>query len=139
MKEKIFVIAAFVLTFAVGVLTGALVVREFSHPPLPPSRMGYEMGRHRPITSKELGAKLNLSKEQRQQVQQIIAKHQQQLRKHLSQMRPTSRQIFKQMVAEIDSVLTPEQREKFHRDFPMPGKMPPWPGPKPDSMRPPEF
>jgi Spy/CpxP family protein refolding chaperone len=125
MKEKFFVIAAFVLTFAAGVLTGALVVRQFGAPPPMRPRTAHEPGRPpRGFMVEMLKPRLNLSETQSQEVAQIIAKYEEQLRQHFRQMRPQSSQIIRQMAAEIDSVLTPEQRQKFHQEFPPLWKMP---------------
>jgi len=122
MQAKIFVVAAFVLTFAVGVLTGALIVRNFGHPEPPPwTKMDkHHLERHEPVRIEILKSRLNLNETQSQQIAAIIAKHDKQLRQHFGQIRFSSRQIFKQMTVEIDSVLTPEQRQKFHAAFPLP-------------------
>ncbi len=126
MKEKLFVIAAFVLTFAAGVFTGALVLRQFGGPPPLRPRMAHEPGRPRGFMLEMLKPRLNLSEVQSQAVAQIIAKYEEQLRQHFRQTRPQAHQIIRQMTTEIDSVLTPEQRQKFHQSFPLLGMMPPW-------------
>jgi Spy/CpxP family protein refolding chaperone len=136
MKEKFFVIAAFVLTFAAGVLTGALVVRQFGGPPPLRPRMAHEPGRPRGFMLEMLKPRLNLSDAQSRAVEQIIAKYEEQLRQHFRQTRPQAHQIIRQMTAEIDSVLTPEQRQKFRQEIPMMRKMPLWPRqPREDSMK----
>jgi Spy/CpxP family protein refolding chaperone len=124
-KEKFFVIAAFVLTFAAGVLTGAIVVRQFGGPLSMRPRMAHEPGRPpRGFMLEMLKPRLNLDETQSQEVAQIVATYEEKLRQHFSQMRPQSSQIIRQMAAEIDSVLTPEQRQKFHEQFPPLWKMP---------------
>jgi len=125
MKEKALVIVAFVLTFAAGVLTGALVVRQFS-PPGPPQWARQEKKFDRPhlLPMEVLKSKLLLSDEQGQKIAAIIGKHEKQLHEHFSQIRPDSRQIVQNMTAKIDSVLTPEQRQQFRAQFPLLGKMP---------------
>ena len=120
MKTKILVIAAFVLTFAAGVLTGAIALREYNRPPAPRARLERETDRPRPLQLETLQAQLNLSATQSQRVGEIIATHHERLRKHFSAMRPQSHQIIKEMTMQIDSVLTPEQRQKFHANFPFP-------------------
>ena len=117
MKTKILVITAFVLTFATGVLTGAIALREYGRPSEPRARLERETGRHRPLQLETLQMQLNLNAAQSQQVSEIIAAHHERLRKHFSAMRPQSHQIIKEMTAQIDSVLTPEQRQKFHANF----------------------
>lgn len=120
MKTKILVTAAFVLTFAAGVLTGAIALREYRYPPPSRARLEHEPGRPRPLQLETLQAQLNLSATQSQRVGEIIATHHDQLRKHFSEMRPQSHQIIKEMTMQIDSVLTPEQRQKFHANFSFP-------------------
>lgn len=120
MKTKILVLAAFVLTFAVGVLTGALVVRDNSRPASPWARRERIPDLHGPLQVEMLQSRLNLSEKQRAQVAEIISTHHERLRNHFSQIRPQSHQIIKEMTAQIDSVLTPEQRLKFHEAFPFP-------------------
>lgn len=120
MKTKILVIAAFVLTFAAGVLTGAIALREYNRPPAFRAHLERESGRPRPLQLEVLQAQLNLTPTQSQQVGDIIAANHERLRKHFSAMRPQSHQIIKEMTMQIDSVLTPEQRLKFHEAFPFP-------------------
>ncbi len=120
MKTKILVIAAFVLTFAAGVLTGAIALREYNRPPAPRARLERETDRPRPLQLETLQAQLNLSATQSQRVGEIIAAHHDRLRRHFNAMRPQSHQIIKEMTMQIDSVLTPEQRQKFHATFPFP-------------------
>lgn len=123
MQAKAFVVAAFVLTFAAGVLTGALVVRKLSPPAPPWARMGDRpSGRNPapPLRMEVLKSQLNLDAAQSQQVAEILARGHEQLRQNFGQLQLSSHQVFKQMAAEIDSVLTPEQRQKFHAEFPLP-------------------
>jgi len=120
MKTKILVIAAFALTFAAGVLTGAIALREYGRPSAPRARLEHDADRHRPLQLETLQAQLNLSAAQSQRVGEIIAAHHERLRKHFSGMRPQSHQIIKNMTMQIDSVLTPEQRQKFRANFQFP-------------------
>ncbi|GEM_PF-2673017 len=120
MKTKILVLAAFGLTFAVGVLTGAIMVREYGRPASPWTRRDRDPGRHRPLQLEMLQSQLNLSEKQRAQVGEIISAYHERLRNHFSQIRPQSQQIIREMTMQIDSVLAPEQRLKFHEAFPFP-------------------
>jgi Spy/CpxP family protein refolding chaperone len=117
MKTKIWVVSAFVLTFAAGVLTGAIIVREYSRPLPPRMRAEYEPGRRRPPRWEALKSQLNLSEAQSQQVAKIVARHEEQLRQHFSRIQPFSHEIVREMTMQIDSVLTPEQRRKFHEEI----------------------
>jgi len=142
MKTKILVLAAFALTFAVGVLSGAIMVREYGRPASPWTRREHDPDRHRPLQLETLKSQLNLSEKQSQRVAEIISTHHERLRNHFSQIRPQSHQIIKEMTMQIDSVLTPEQRLKFHEAFPFPPpfwKMPHRPRRAPDDSLEKEF
>lgn len=117
MKQNFWVIAAFVLTFAAGVLTGAIVVRQFG-PPFPPFERGMVRPRMdpRPFPNlKELQRRMALSAAQREQIAAIFAKYRGQIQEHLRQVRPPMHELMHQMRAEIEQILTPEQREQFQR------------------------
>lgn len=127
MKDKAWVVAAFVLTFAAGVLVGAIIVRHYGPPPFAMGRSGEPGGEKRfskrgerfPIPSlKMLQEQLDLTEAQQQQVSAIVEKHREQMHEHLSKFRPATHELIIQMRAEIESVLTTEQLEKFRREFP---------------------
>ena len=126
MKEKIFVAAAFVLTFAAGVLTGALLVREFIRPPFEPAGMPPPGGREFAMPLDFLQHRLDLTETQRQQIDAIVKKYQEQIRDHLQQTRPWMHDTMQQMRLEIESVLTPEQREKYQKELSRLRKRPRW-------------
>lgn len=127
MKDKIWIVTAFVLTFAVGVLVGAIIVRNFGPPP-PFAAVSFDQpgGRHfsrheewSPIPSVEmLHRQLGLNETQQQQVAGIVEKYREQFQEHFRQIHPTMQAIIMQMRAEIEGVLKPEQLEKFRREFP---------------------
>ena len=127
MKQSFLVIAAFVLTFAAGVLTGALVVRQFASPPPPfelrPGRPG--MGPERLFDLNELQKRLDLNDTQRQQIAAVLDKYRDQIEQHVKQVRPPMHELFRGMRDEIERILTPEQREKFRQPPPHFGRRPP--------------
>jgi hypothetical protein len=126
MKDKIWIVAAFVLTFAAGVLVGALVVRHFGPPSFAMAPLGRTVGgyfpRHEgrsPIPSVEmLQRRLGLDETQQQQVAGIVEKYRGQFQEHFRQIHPTVQGLIAQMRGEIETVLRPEQLEKFRREFP---------------------
>jgi Spy/CpxP family protein refolding chaperone len=135
MKEKIFVAAAFVLTFAAGVLTGAIIVREFAGPPFPPMDMPRAGERELGMSLKALQRRLDLNETQRRQVAAIVEKYQAQIHDHLKSTRPRIHELMQQMRIEIESVLTPEQREKYNKQFSRLQRKPRWrQGPPPDTL-----
>jgi Spy/CpxP family protein refolding chaperone len=117
MKQNILVTAAFVLTFAAGVLTGAFLVREFAAPP-PEFERGF--GRPGPGMAarprhdlEELQKRLDLNDAQRQQIALLLGKYRDQLVQHFKQVRQPVDALMRQMREETEQILTPEQREKF--------------------------
>lgn len=117
MKQNFWVVAAFVLTFAAGVLTGAIVVRQFGPSP-PPFEQGMMRPRRDPHAFpnlKELQRRMDFSDAQRQQIAAIFAKYRGQIQVHLRQVRPPMHELMRQMRNEIEQILTPEQRKKFQR------------------------
>lgn len=127
MKDKIWIVAAFVLTFAVGVLVGAIIVRNFGPPPpFAAAPFGQPGGRYfprheerPPIPSVEmLQQQLDLDETQQQQVAGIVEKYREQFQEHFRQIHPTMQGMIMQMRTEIEGVLKPEQLEKFRREFP---------------------
>jgi Spy/CpxP family protein refolding chaperone len=123
MKQDFLVIAAFVLTFAAGALTGAFLVRQFAAPP-PEFERGFKrpgpgMSLRPPLDLERLQERLNLNDAQRQQIAMILAKHRDQVAQHFRQVRQPVDDLMRQMRGEVEQVLTPEQREKF-RQPPMP-------------------
>ncbi|MGH7493524.1 MAG: Spy/CpxP family protein refolding chaperone [bacterium] len=127
MKQNILVIAAFVLTFAAGALCGAFLVREFGGPPPKfehgPRRPG--MGPRPPFDLEELQERLNLNDTQRQQLDQILAKYRDRIEQHFKRVREPMDDLMRQMRAETDLILTPEQREKFRLPPKLFGRKPP--------------
>jgi len=126
MKEKAWIVAAFVLTFAAGVLVGAIIVRRLG-PPLfaigefgePDERRFPMHGERPPLPSLEmLERQLKLNEAQQRQVAAIVERHRAQMHEHLSKIRPATHELLNELRAEIESVLTPEQLEKFRREFP---------------------
>ncbi len=142
MKQNLWVIAAFVLTFAAGVLTGAIVVRQFGPSP-PPFERGMMRPRPepRPFSNlNELQRRMDLSEAQREQIAAIFAKYRGQIQVHVRQVRPPMHELMRQMRAEIEQILTPEQREKFQRMAGPLGRRPPnrnWPPPDSELALPP--
>ena len=62
-----------------------------------------------------LDRKLDLTDEQREKITVIVERHHQRINSMWRQVRPQVEQELKQANAEIESVLTPEQREKFQK------------------------
>ncbi len=128
MKDKVWVAAAFVLTFAAGVLVGAIIVRHFGAPRLPMAPFSergdkdFPMhGERPPLPSLDmLQSQLALNEAQQEQVAIIVEKYRQEMLQHVGRIRPAMHDMLGKMRMEIESVLTPEQLEKFRREFPRP-------------------
>ncbi|NUM74021.1 hypothetical protein HUU40_06650 [candidate division KSB1 bacterium] len=117
MKQNFLVAAAFVLTFAAGVLTGGLLVRQLAGPP-----PMFEREMRRPPISRRgmfdvdrMQKHLDLSEAQRREVEAIVEKYRDQIQEHIERVEPPMRELMRGLRAEVEQVLTPEQREKFQR------------------------
>ena len=78
-----------------------------------------------------LTRELDLTTAQQQAIDSIMAKNEAVFQALEREMRPRMRAFLLQSRAQIDSVLTPEQREKFHRFGPRDGPPDGPPGPPP--------
>jgi len=107
-KSKLLAAAALVITFLAGALVGVIfervmTMRRGGAPRIPPTAFIV----HR------LDARLHLSDQQRAQVTEIVQRHEDNVRRIWSGMRPAVRNEIENANSEIDSVLTPEQRATF--------------------------
>jgi uncharacterized membrane protein len=98
--------------YIAGGVTGAFVMR----------RVGREMGPHRPMPEqwasmqlKRLGERLDLKPEQVEQIQPIVRRNMEELRRLRSKDLAETRTLFERMQREIAEKLTPEQRAKFEQ------------------------
>jgi hypothetical protein len=120
------VIFATIVIFGAGVITGGLLVDHVQHtvhsrgahpttPPPPPddvpSAMTPEFMKKQFVG--QLGDQLQLSKEQREQIQKIIAQGQQNTRDLWKLVRPQFQIVWHDTRQQIRSVLTPEQQKQF--------------------------
>ena len=93
MKDKIWIVTAFVLTFAVGVFVGALLVRSVGAPPFAAAPFARPNLRHfprhdgkPPIPSMEmLQTQLGLDETQHQQIAGIVEKYRDNFQEHFRQ------------------------------------------------------
>ncbi|HSP17623.1 MAG TPA: hypothetical protein VLV78_22955 [Thermoanaerobaculia bacterium] len=107
-NTKILAAVALLITFLVGAVIGVVGDRIFIAIHGAPHRSPQMMARH-------LGYVLHLSDAQKAQVMEIITRHQQRIAAITATSRPAVQQELEQANAEIERILTPEQREKFAR------------------------
>jgi hypothetical protein len=122
------VILATIVIFGAGVITGGLLVDHVKHPayyrpphpPIPPvsPEPGEMPGPLRAqILNKQFVGQLNdelqLSKEQREQIQKIISQGQQNTRDLWKLVAPQFQLVWRDTRQQIREVLTPDQRKKF--------------------------
>ena len=69
-----------------------------------------------------IARELNLTAAQRSRIDSILARRIREMEQVRQEVRPRMAQIFAQTRAEIDSVLTPPQRERMHALFPPRGR-----------------
>ena len=107
-NAKVLAAIAIVITLVVGVVLGVVGDRLFLmiHPPR----------RHSPqMIVRHLAYRLDLSDQQRQQLTEIVTRHEQRIAALHESTRPAVQQELEQANREIEQILTPEQREKFAR------------------------
>jgi len=98
---------ALLVTFAAGLLVGIAGDRYllWKRPVPPPRGAAFLMQR--------LDRRLDLTPQQEVQITQILDKHQQRMRAVWTNVHPQLRREVEETNAEIERILTPEQREKF--------------------------
>lgn len=119
------VILATIVIFGTGVFTGGLLVNQVKQPfhprasfPLKPEQSDVLPPQLRPeVLNKQfveqLSAKVDLTLQQSNQIQKIIAQGQQNSRDLWKAVAPSFQGIWHETRQEIRDVLTPEQRKKF--------------------------
>lgn len=105
-SNKVLAAVALVITFVVGAVLGVVGDRIWVmlHPPRRPSPE---------MIVRHLTYRLRLSDQQRAQVTEIIARHQQRIAAVTAGTRPAVQQELEQANREIEQILTPEQRQTF--------------------------
>lgn len=114
------VIFATVVIFGAGVITGGLLVNHVKrpfHPPPPPPWWDVPASARAEIFNKQfvqqLDDKLNLTKEQREQIQKIVARGQENIHNLWKIIGPQFQSDLRDTRQQIKEVLTPEQRKQF--------------------------
>ena len=122
------IILATIVIFGAGVFTGGLLVNQVEHqrrphPSLPtvtqppqPETMPPEQVRPEFLNKQfveQLDDQLQLTKDQREQIQKIISQGQQNTRDLWKAVAPSFKGIWNETRQQIRNVLTPEQRKKF--------------------------
>ena len=95
----------FVAGFAVGIFTDHMMILWHRSRRLPPFATHIMAGR--------LDHHLDLTDDQRAKVEKILERHHERINSYWAGVRPKVRAEVEQANAEIERVLTPEQREKF--------------------------
>jgi len=96
------------LTFVAGIVLGAVGDRVllWFHPPHYPSAK---------FLAARLDRRLHFSPEQRKEVERILTQRQDRIRQIWDSVRPQVRQEIDQTNAEIERILTPEQKAEFEK------------------------
>jgi Spy/CpxP family protein refolding chaperone len=104
----VIVIVAFVSGAASGIFLEHLHLLGRGHRGGPPGMMPHLMVRH-------LERRLDLTTEQRREVEAILKRHHDRIFQLTESVRPQVRQEIEAANREIEAVLTPEQRERFEK------------------------
>jgi hypothetical protein len=102
-------------TFVAGGLAGGAVVRMLSAGEAPP--LEETRPTRTPVFAGEgpLSDRLDLTAQQRQQIEQILIENRQMAAQLLREMQPRLRARYDSTIVAIDAVLTPDQRVEFRR------------------------
>ena len=121
-RQTILVMLATVVIFAMGVVTGGMLVKKatVAQPPAQfPFFHRFEMTRRAVNVMPELGP------EQRIKIQRIINEKQELIADYFQILEPDVQEVFRQMRESIRAEMTPEQNRRFEelarRRFPGPG------------------
>lgn len=112
------ILATTLIVFGAGAITGAVAVRVYAPKiihkthPAPPLPVSSE--RRNDYLSK-LDRELELTPEQHERVEKILAASQQRMKVLWQQIEPQTREEYRRARAEICDLLTPEQQEKMKR------------------------
>jgi Spy/CpxP family protein refolding chaperone len=121
-RARALALAAIVAALLVGVLVGVALDRGMlrhrwrSHGRFGPPPGGLVMGGPRRMTDR-LARELDLTPAQRARVDSIMARRIHDIEQVRQDVRPRVRQIFATTRAELDSVLTPAQRDRMNAMF----------------------
>lgn len=116
------VIFATIVIFGAGVVTGALVVKYSAQTPVHQSRQGSSGGnRIQPISAggirieflRRVERDLNLTPDQREQIDKIISASQERSKKLMEPIQPKIREELQQTKEQFRAVLNPEQKIRF--------------------------
>lgn len=108
-KTVVIAALALVVTFIAGFVVGAVVDRfvMFEREPRRPPPLATEAMLHR------LDRRLDLTDQQREQIEQILERRHERIHQLMQTTRPQVHREVEAANAEIERLLTPEQREKF--------------------------
>lgn len=103
------VVAVFIVGVAIGIVsTHLFYAQQFRRPGGPPGLMG------RTFVDR-LEGHLDLTADQRRQIDAILERSHAKAESLRHEMQPRLEQLFETTGAEIEAILTPEQREKFRQ------------------------
>lgn len=134
-RKKLGAVLALVAAFGLGAVAGGFGTKSYllhrfaerMHGPPGKARMGFRV--------EAMTRALDLDRTQREKVQQILDKHEDERRRTFERCEPEHRALREKIDAEIREVLTAEQREKHdklrRRHGGPPGEGPPPPPPPP--------
>ena len=135
-SSRVALIVGMIATLCVGVVIGVVLEHTAFHPSWRArdwrraGGMGlFHHGAGPRLMDDRMASALSLTPAQRSQVDSIMSQSMRRVQQVQAQVRPQMRQIFTETHARIDSVLTPEQRERLRAIFPHrddgPGRGPP--------------
>lgn len=99
--------------FAAGAVAGVFLDRHHLAPPAVPTDVSDKLAEHEAAMA-ELREALDLDDAQVEQIEAVFASHREIVRQMWDQLRPEVQEAMRQVHLEINEILRPEQRERFH-------------------------
>jgi Spy/CpxP family protein refolding chaperone len=112
MKPRQFAVIMMIISFILGLGSGILIGNRFSPFSADEHKSGKDIHRKNHLL-KEFTSQLNLTPEQQKKLDAALENMRRKFRELRETMEPKYKQIRSAFIEEVNTILTPEQREKF--------------------------
>ncbi len=112
-KYKVWIVFSLVAVFILGITTGYFSERYLVHKRFEQRDNREDRRSHRPPTIEELAKDLNLDQGQQDRIREAFRMNEERLKTFGEEYHQRLREIRAQLKAEMDSIMTPEQKQKM--------------------------
>lgn len=112
-KYKVWIVFSLVAVFLLGITTGYFSERYLVHKRFEQRDNRADRRSHRPPTIEELAKMLSLDQGQQDQIREAFRMNEERLKAFGEEYHQRLREIRTQLQAEMDSIMTPEQKQKL--------------------------